>query len=451
MSARPPLPTASRNVVFPSIPEARLPGGHQLICVDDDQLPRVSVTIGLPAGRAHEPEKPRGLLQLSIQMLKEGTSARSSRQTAEQLDRLAADLDTDVYMEHSSITLTCLKEHLAAALEVLSDLVLNPIFPEQELDKLLTRWRSLLVAQRADPGFLANERLFLGLFPDHPYSRISVPPGDLDLIDRGALQDFYSRHSHLAGTLIVFAGAISIGRAEELVHRSFPQLSGSPAPHFDPPETEARGIQVLLVNRPGSAQTKVLVGMRGLKRAHPEYHLLKLVNQVLGGGGSARLFLRLREQKGYTYGAYSSVSGYAQAGVLVAGTSVRTEKTREAVTDILEEMTGLREAPPAQAELDRCKAELIGAFLRRLETPASVAALEATRRLTGLPLDYYREFIPRIQSVTTRQVQEAAARFLLPEHSLVVVIGDRRVLEPELASLGPVSVFNAAGQPLGAV
>ncbi len=446
MSAKPPRPTAPRNIVFPSIPEVRLPGGHHLICVEDDHLPRVSVTIGLPVGRAHEPEAPRGLLQMALQMLKEGTSSRSSRQIAEQLDRLAADFDSDLYMEHAGITLSCLKEHLAGALEIFADLILHPSFPEEELDKLLTRWRSLLVAQRADPGFLANERLFLGLFPGHPYSRISVPPEHLSMIERSTLQDFYSRHSRVAGTLVLFSGSTSIGRAEELVHRSFPHLNGAPAPEFEPPKARAGGVQVLLVDRPDSAQTKILVGMRGLPRADPDYHLLQLASQILGGGGSARLFLKLREQKGFTYGAYSSLNGYTQAGVLVAGTSVRTETTVEAVTDIFEEMRGLREAPASSDELERCKAELIGSFLRRLETPASIGALEATRRLTGLPADYYREFIPRMQSVTAQQVQDAATGYLLPEQALVVVVGDRRALESDLARFGPVSVFDAAGQ-----
>ncbi|MEJ2083096.1 MAG: insulinase family protein, partial [Acidobacteriota bacterium] len=162
--------------------------------MEDDHLPRVSVTVGLPVGRAHEPEVPRGLLQMSLQMLKEGTSSRSSRQIAEQLDRLAANFDSDLYMEHAGITLSCLKEHLASALEIFADLILRPAFPQEELDKLLTRWRSLLVAQRADPGFLANERLFLGLFPEHPYSRISVPPEHLKLIQRSTIRDFYLRY-----------------------------------------------------------------------------------------------------------------------------------------------------------------------------------------------------------------------------------------------------------------
>ena len=448
MSVQPPLPAPARNVDFPSIPELRLPGGRNLICVEDDKLPRVSVTVGLPIGRAHEPITPLGLMQISLQMLKEGTTSRSSRQIAEQLDRLAADFDTDIFMEHSGITLSCLKEHLASALDVFADLILHPAFPQDELDKLLTRWRSLLMAQRTDPRFLANERLFLGLFPDHPYSRISVPPDHLDLVERAGLREFYARQSRTTGTILVFAGAVSIGRAEELVHRSFPQLHRSPPPGFDPPDTSTEGSRVLLVDRPGSAQTRVMVGMRGLPRGDEKYDELKLVNQVLGGGGSSRLFLKLREVKGYTYGAYSSLNGFAHAGVLVAGTSVRTEKTVEAITDIFEEMETLRQAPPSEQELNRCKAELIGAFLRRLETPASIAALEATRRLTGLPSEYYREFIPRTQSTSAEQIQEAAARFLLPESALVVVVGDRQSLERELEQFGPTAVFSAAGDRL---
>lgn len=447
-SMRRPDPGPPRNVDFPSIPEIRLPGGHHLICVEDDHLPRVSVSLGLPVGRAHEPESPRGLLQMSLQMLKEGTAGRSSRLIAEQLDRLAADFDSDVYMEHSAITLTCLKEHLASALEIFADLTLNPAYPAEELDKLLTRWRSLLLAQRADPGFLGNERLFQGLFAGHPYSRVSVPPEHLALIDPSILEQFYGRYSRIQGTLLIFAGSISIGRAEELVHRSFPHLNGAPAPRIDTPLASIDDRRVLLVDRPGSAQARVLVGMPGLPPSDARYDHLKLVNQVLGGGGSARLFLKLREQKGYTYGAYSSLSSYVQAGILTAGTSVRTDKTIEAVTDIFDEMRTLTDTAPSDSELDRCRAELIGAFLRRLETPASIAALEATRRLTGLPPEYYREFIPRIQSVTTRQVQEAARTFLLPEHSLVVVVGDRRILEKELGAFGPVSVFDAAGRLL---
>ncbi len=447
MSTQPPQPSASRNIDYPEIPLTQLDNGLQVLCVEAHHLPRVAILAALPVGRVSNPNNNFGLAQFTLETLKEGTKSRSSRVIAEQLDQLAIDFSTEIYMEHCLLSMTLLESNLKAALDLFADILLNPVFPEHELEKVKVRWHSHLVSERSDPGFLANERVFQELFPGHPYSRISFSLDHLSQLDREQAAHFHKSRFTCHGSLLLLAGSIDLEEAARQAEGALGQWNaGSPmeldSPHLKPSQSPA----ISLVHRPHSVQTNVLVGLRTLPQNHPQYIDLQMMSQVLGGGASARLFLNLREKRGFTYGVYSSIRGYSQGGVQLISCSVHNDKTGETLTEIYREMQGLQDDPPDSEELNRCKSEIVGSFIRGMETPSSIGSMELGRRMKQLPADYYGDFIPRVNSVTEQDVSETARRFLSPERASVVVVGERSEIEDQLKPFGAVGVYDTDGQ-----
>ncbi len=444
-----PLPGMVKDIVYPQIPQGVLPNGLRVLVVPDDHLPRISVKLVFPGGRVCNPDQNLSLVQLAVELLDKGTATRSASEISSFLDQWAMELDKEVVMEHSLLVLTVLENYLEPALELLSDLVLNPTFPEEELDKLKTRWKSDLIAERSQPGFLAEERVFQALYPGHPYSKVSIPIEHLEKTERRAVRAIHALLFVPGSALLLFAGPIDLSRATHLASRFFGTWRAkltTPVEYPQLPSIEKR--LVCLVHRPNSVQSEVLVAVRTLSKTHPLAIPLKVMNQVLGGGASARLFLNLREEKGYTYGAYSFLKTYLHDGVLLADASVRTEATLDSIQEIFKEIEGLRQTSPGQEELTRCQAELTGALIRQMETPASVGGLELFRRLYRLPADYHQKFIPAVRSVTDKTILDTARRFLDPNHFVVSVVADRNQVENALQQLGELRVYDTWGNPL---
>ena len=434
---------------YPEIPDAVLGNGLRVLTVEDSALPKVSVCLAWPMGRSSDSTQNLALTSLAVELLEEGTGTRDSRQISDLMDQLAIHYGTQVRMEQSQLTLTVLARYLEPALELLADLVLNPAFPQEELEKARSRWKSHLLSQRSQPVFLARERSHAALYRSHPYSRVSFPVSHVEAADRGALRGVHRRLLAPQGTLLAFSGAVQPDRATRLTERYLGRWTGE-APRQDPaPLPPAPGSRrVILVHRPHSVQARIVVASRGLPRGHRDGTRLFLANQVLGGSASSRLFLNLREDKGYTYGAYSTMRWYRRDGVILMGANVRSDVAAESLQETLKELERLRREPPGSRELNRCRAELTGRFIRVLETSDSVADLEVSRRLDGLPEDHYRNYVQRLQRVTPEKIRETARTYLDPGRTVITVVADRSQVEEDLARLGRVSVYDTDGNRL---
>ena len=440
-----PLPTPD----YPEIPDAVLENGLRVLTVEDSALPKVSLCLAWPTGRTSDSTGNLALTSLAIELLEEGTETRDSRQISDLMDQLAIHYGAQVRMEQSQVTLTVLARYLEPALELLADLVLHPAFPEGEVEKARSRWKSHLLSQRSQPVFLARERSHAALYRNHPYSRVSFPVAHVEAADRDALRGVHRRLLAPQGALLAFSGALQPDRATRLAERYLGSWRGEGPPHDReplPPVPESR--QVFLVHRPHSVQARIVVAGRGLPRGHRDGTPLFLANQVLGGSASSRLFLNLREEKGYTYGAYSTLRWYRRDGVILMGADVRSDVAAESVAESLKEMELLRREPPGTRELNRCRAELAGRFIRVLETSDSIANLEVSRRLDGLPIDHYRKYVQRLQRVTPDIIQETARTYMDPDRTVITVVADRSQVEKDLARLGPVSVYDTDGNRL---
>ena len=446
MKNAPPQPDPTPQVLFPTPPQSTLRNGLKVVCAEDHHLPKISIRFALPVGRVHDSEDLQGLAQMAAEMLKEGTASRSSRDISSTIDRLAIDYDADVAMEHTVVSLAFLEQHLEAGLELLADLVRNPSFPEVEFEKVRARWHGSLLSQRSDPAFLANERVFKEIFETHPYSNVSVPLDHLQAFSCSDLKSFFNNYFQPRGAYLMMAGAVGLDQAVALAERYFgdwekKEVAGSQFPEVARLENR----RVVVVDRPNSVQTKLLIGTRTCPQSDPDFVKLKLTNQILGGGASARLFLNLREDKGYTYGAYSFLKQYKRDGVLLFSANVRSDVSGESVGEVFNELNRMRQTPAAEEEVERSKSELVGSFLRQLETPASVGSLEVVRLLMELPSDYYGNYLPAIQELTSAEIRTIAQRFFDPDTMLVALVGDRAQLEEQAAEFGPITVYDTQG------
>jgi zinc protease len=354
MRTTPPPGGPVRNISYPEVPCSLLDNGIEVLCVSDHHLPRVSILVAIPSGSAHDPGPQGGLHRLSMEMLKEGTRELDSRRIAEVLDDHALDFSAEVRQEQTFLEMTGLERQLLPGLELLSALLREASFPEQELARVKQRWRSVLLSQRSDEGFLSGERLQADLFSDHPYSRVSFRPEHLDSITRDSMVQLLHHRLPTSETRVVFAGAVTPEAAVDMGGRFFAHWKPrSDRPGVSRPNQAGRPGRVSLVHRPNSAQVRIALGRRAVPVNHPDYLPLRLANQVLGGGGSARLFLNLREVRGYTYGVYSSLQGLEQDGVLSISAGVRTDAVVDSIEQVRVELERMSTAPPDEASRRR--------------------------------------------------------------------------------------------------
>lgn len=440
------------EIKLPRPHEADLPNGLHVMVLEDRRAPQVSIQLSMRgAGGYYDPADHVGLAQFTAANLREGTATRSTTDIAEQLDRLSATLNVGAGMsaEDATIFASSLTEHVDVVLELMADVLLNPTFPEQEFARYQTQTRAQLQQQRSNPGFLAQERFSVVMAGDHPDGRVAPAPAVLDKTTRADLVAFHRARYVPDHAVIAIAGDIAMADAMKKIQARFGawKKSGSPTPTVtDPAPLEKPGL--FLVERANSVQTSLLVGVQGIRRTEPDFFALSVLNKVIGGGPTGRLFRHLREEKGYTYGAGSSIDAPRFRGTWVASTNVRTEVTEPALTDLLDELRQAREVPIPAKEFADAKRSMIAAFALTLESPQALLNNAITRYRFELPVDYWDRYPERINAITAADAQAMARKYLDPSRLQIVAVGSSEGVARALRKLGPVQVYDAEGRPV---
>ena len=438
------------EIKLPRPREADLPNGLHVMVLEDRRTPQVTIQLSMRgAGGYYDPADHAGLAQFTAANLREGTTTRSTSEIAEQLDRLSATLNVGAGMssEDATISATALTEHVDTVLDLIADVLLNPTFPEAEFARYKTQTRAQLLQQRSNPGFLAQERFSIVMAGDHPEGRVAPTPEVLDKTTREHLVAFHRARYVPDHAVIAIAGDITMADAMQKVEARLGRWSktGSPVPTVvDPAPLKSAGI--FLVERPNSVQTSLLVGVQAINRTDPDYVALSVLNKVIGGGPTGRLFRHLREEKGYTYGAGSNVDAPRYRGVWLASTSVRTEVTEPALTDLLDELRQAREVPIPAKEFADAKRSMIAAFALTLESPQALLNNAITRYRFNLPADYWDQYPERINAITVAEAQAMAKKYLDPSRVQIVAVGNAEGVGRALRKLGPVQVYDAEGR-----
>jgi zinc protease len=435
--------------------EARLKNGLTVLVLEDRRAPYVNMQLYIGgAGALFEPSDMAGLANATAVMLTEGTKSRSSVQIAEQIDRLGAGLSAGSSFGSPETILSAsgLSDNFDEWFGVVVDVLLNPSFPADELEKLKQRHRAQLREQRSSAGFLTSERFNRAVYGNHPAAQVSPSIESIAKLNREVLSQWHRERYAPANAILAIAGDV---RAKELIAKLEKRLAvwknrdvkqtwpRNPAP--------AKARRVFLVNRPNSVQTTLAIGNIAIDRRSPDYMPMAVMNYVIGGGASSRLFLNLREEKGYTYGVYSDFSALRYPGPWRAGGSMRTEVTEGALTEFFREFQRIREEKVTAEELEASKRAIVASFALSLEQPARVLAFAITSKLYGFPADYWDSYPARIMAVTADDVQRVARKYLNPDSLQVVAVGDARSIREPLEKYGTVEVFDTSGAPLAAV
>ena len=439
------------RVKLPRPTEMDLSNGVHLIVLEDHRTPQVTFQMIVDgAGGYYDPAAMPGLAVFTASLMREGTTTKTSEQLSEQLDRLAASVNVGagISSPFATVSGSGLTNNLDTVLSLMADVLLNPSFPQVEIDRYRTRTRAGLLQNRSQPGFLASERLNLAVFGNHPQARVAATPAALDALTRDALVEFHKSRYAPDRAVLAVTGDITpdlVKQKAEAAFGAWKKSGAAIAAQTDP--APISGPSISLVARPNSVQTSLRIGTQAIDRASPDYEALTVGNRILGGA-SGRLFEHLREQKGYTYGANSFFTSSRIRGPWTAATDVRSEVTDPALTDLIAEIKQMRDTPVTDKELADAKKAIVGSFALLLESPGAILNNYIDRYVYKLPADYWDTYATRIEAVTPADIQRVAQKYWAPDRLQIVAVGDVGKVEPALKKLGTVQMFDADGKPI---
>jgi zinc protease len=445
---QPPPPLPSRAIKLPTAYETILPNGLTVVVVEDPRLPLVSYRLAFRTGDAHDPADLPGLMDTLTGLLTEGTESRTSREIADEVARLGATLQAGANSDYTTVAASSLTIFCDEILQLLADVALRPVFPENEVELAKQNTKESLKQQRAQPSFLASEMVARVMFGEHPYHVTAPTPESIDAITRERLVEFH-RATFIANNAVLFVvGDVK----QDTILKQVESLFGAWQPGTvvaddfpAPPKRESR--TVYLVDRPGSAQANIVIANSGIKRTSPDYFPLLLMHTVLGANASSRLFMNLREDKGYTYGAYSSLDARRTAGTFRETAEVRTPVTGDSLKEFFYELGRIRNEAVGEDEMADAKSYLTGVFPLRLETQEGLVDQLVQIKMFGLPENYLEIYRNQIQAVTIPQVQEVARKYVRPDNAAIVIVGDGAQLESQIKPYADqIEFYNTAGK-----
>jgi zinc protease len=424
-----------------------LDNGMTVILVENHKLPRVSYNLNMNIDPVLQGNK-AGYVDMAGSLLAAGTTKRSKNQIDEEVDFIGASLSTDAY----SVSISGLTKHEAKLLDLLSDVALRPIFPEEELEKLKKQTLSGLISQKTDPdaisGVISSQAKY---GTKHPYGE-APSETTVNAITREDLLSYYNSNFKPGSAYLVIVGDITLAKAQEQAQKYFGAWEGGQAGKrkFAQPKAPAVNTPVF-VALPGAVQSVIDITYPiDLQPGSADAIPASMLNNVLGGSGfQTRLMQNLREDKAYTYGAYSSIGADKVIGNFSAGASVRNNVTDSAIVQFIFEMDRLVKEPIADSTLQTVKNIMIGNFARSLERPQTVAAFAYNIEKYNLPVDYYETYLQKLNAITKEDIQKVAAKYLQPANAYITVVGNKEVLE-SLRAFSPnkeVLTFNPDGTP----
>jgi zinc protease len=436
-SERPPRPLPARDVKFPPYQIKTLANGLQVIAVSHHEQPAVSLRLIIRAGGTQDPEDKPGVAALAAALLDQGTTTRDAEQIASSIDSIGGAIGTGSGSDLTFINAVVMKDSLAFALDLVSDVARNPRFAQEEIERQKQQMLSGLKVSYEDPDYIASvvfDRLVYGL---HPYGRPdSGTPRSIFSITRDDLVAFHRGWFGANNAILAIVGDVSPEEAFAGAERAFGMWGRSQKVAEKPVDPPAPTRRVVVIDRPGAVQTEIRIGNIGLPRKHPDFLALDLALKILGGEGGNRLHRVLRSERGLTYGASADVNALKDAGDIVAETDTRSETTGEVIRLIVDEMWRLQRQRVSERELADAQAYLTGSFPLTIETPSAIALQVLNAVFYGLDLNELQTYRERVNAVTPEDIQRVAREYLRPDRLSIVLVGDGSVFAKQLAGVG---------------
>jgi zinc protease len=438
------------RVKLPKPKEATLKNGLKVVVLESNhKLPIFSMEMVIMTGGLADPADMRGLASTTANLLREGTAKHKSRELAEQLDTIGALLtaNSGVSSATTNISASGTSDSVDQILDLFAEVIRTPTFPTEEVERYKSRTLAQMPLLRSQPGFLASERLNQAIYGTHPASLVLTPPDMLKKFTSADLAKFHAQNYVPNNATLFIAGDVTLKGLMPSLERVFGDWKpGNPVALNLPPVPAQAETKIHLINRPGSVQTVFQIGALGIERTDPDYPALAVMNRILGTGPSSRLFLNIREDKGYAYSVGSNFTAGKYRGTFVAQSPVRTEVTEGTMREFLNEFKRIREDKVTATELENAKHAIIGAFALSLENPQTQINNLITQKLYNLPANYWDTYPAKIEALTVDDVQRVAQKYLDLNHLQIVAVGDASKTREVLAKFGSVQEYDGDGK-----
>jgi predicted Zn-dependent peptidase len=433
----PPAGGQPKDLVLPKRTTLTLDNGLRVTMVPFGRIPKVTVAVALRAGRITEAPDQVWISDLTGEMMKEGTATRSAKVLARDAAKIGGSISVSVGNDRSQVNGDALSDFGTDLVALLADVVRNPAFPESELPRLKANMARRLSVMRTQPDQLASERFRNVLYGDHPYGRPLPSESAVAGYTLEQVRSFHAANFVAARTHIYVSGMFDQGKMEEAIRKAFGDWARGTDPVLNVP-APASSRAVHIVDRPGSSQSTIIIGLPVINPQNPDYLPLVQTNLLLGGAFSSRITSNIRENKGYTYSPYSTISSRYRDAYWLEQADVSTDVTGPALKEILFEINRLQELPPSVEELKGIQNYQAGIFVIQNATPGMIINLLMFSDLHGLPEEYLKNYVKNIYAVTPEKVQALATEHLRDEEMTIVVVGDRQKIEKQLAPYGRI-------------
>ncbi|MEZ4869608.1 MAG: pitrilysin family protein [Caldilineaceae bacterium] len=424
-----------------------LDNGLNVIFVEQHETPTVHLNLFVGGSNTAAPANQQGVADFMADLIPKGTTTRSADEIAQSIEAVGGSVGSNASLEWTSLSVEAPTPNGTLAFDLLSDLAQHATFPQDEFAVEKSQTLTFLQQDAVDPTSLANHQFGRIAYGGHPYSYITTPD-TVNNLTRADVMKFYETYYKPNNALLVIVGDMSAADAQTMTENALSSWPSGTVPDFKKyPEAKVGDTSVIyLIDRPESQQATVQVGNRAINARNPDRYALAIDNAVLGGGSSSRLYTNLREAKGYTYGVYSRFAQPNDVGTFRVIGDVNQDRVGDAVQEILKELQGLQDKPLTDQELADAKGMLVGSFALSLEQPDDFAGQLAARYLTGVPISELNDYAAKLQSVTAAQAQAAAQQYIDATQPIIVVVGNAKVVQPQLEKIEKVVLVDANGQ-----
>jgi zinc protease len=451
LKGRAPVNKTILKVKRPKAGEAILTNGLHVMVLESSRVPTFSMEMVVVSGGLSDPADMRGLANATASLLREGTAKHNSKEIAEQLDTMGASIGANSGLASftSSVTASGLVENFDQVLDLFTEVVRTPTFPAAEVERYKSRTLSSQPLLRGQAGFLAQERLNQAIYGTHPASLVLPPAEAIKKITPADLVRFHAQNYLPNNAMLAIVGDVKLKDILPKLERAFGDWKSGPPTQTSIPAAPAQhASKIFLINRPGSVQTVFQIGSLAIDRSDPDYPAMSVMNRILGGGGSSRLFLNIREDKSYAYSVGSNFNSSKFRGTFVASSPVRTEATEGALREFMNEFNRIRNEQVSPTELENAKRAIVGNFALSLENSGAILQNIITQKLYGFPADYWDTYPQKIEAVTAEDVQRVARKYIDLDHLQIVAVGDAAKAKEALAKFGTVEEYDGEGKPM---
>lgn len=427
----PPEGGKPRDFKLPAKQEFELDNGLSAVMVPYGDVPKVVVSMVVQVGNVHETAQQNGLADIVGNLMQEGTATRDATQLAQEVARLGGSVSVSVGPNETFISGSALSEYGPQLVEIMADLLKNPAFPESEMARIKNDFKRQNNLLRQQPGAIAQSKFRGALYPNHPYGRDFPTDKMIDGFTREQVQQFYEQQFGADRTTVYVAGKFDQGAMKEALTSQLSDWRKGAAPQITVAKPVTKS-EMIVIDRPGAPQSTIVFGLPVVDPSHPDYMALRVTNSLLGGSFGSRITRNIREDKGYTYSPYSTLAARYRVGDWAQVADVTTEHTGNSLREILHEINRLSTEAPTPEELEGIKNYEAGLFVLRNSSPWGIVSQLNFLKLHGLPDSFLENQVQNIHAVTPQQVQQTVQKYVQPKNMTLVVVGDKKVIDPQL-------------------